>query len=78
MFLGESEEDATIARRNWFCLSCDRKLDKYQGKLGHHLVNSQLKTKTLQQDTVGGGMVLKSAKSKLDLPKVMSTNIKKI
>lgn len=47
MFLGESEEDATIARRNWFCLSCDRKLDKYQGKLGHHLVNSQLKTKTL-------------------------------
>lgn len=27
---------------------------------------------------MGGGMVLKNAKSKIDLPKVMSTNIKKM
>ncbi len=47
MFLGDSEEDATIARRNWFCLSCDRKLDKYQGKVGNHLISNQLKSKTL-------------------------------
>lgn len=78
MFLGDSEEDATIARRNWFCLSCDRKLDKYQGKVGNHLISNQLKSKTLEQDTVGGGMVLKSAKSKLDLPKVFSSNLKKL
>jgi hypothetical protein len=77
MFLGDSEEDTTIARKNWFCLSCDKRLDKYQGKVGNHLVNSQLKTKTLEQDTVGGGMVLKPSKSKLDLPKVFNNSVKR-
>lgn len=26
LFMGESEEDACIAKRNWVCLSCDKNL----------------------------------------------------
>lgn len=70
LFMGESEEDACIARKNWVCLSCDKKLEKYQGRIGHHLVNDKLKVRTLDQDTVGGGMTLKSSKSRVDLPNV--------
>ena len=63
-----NEEDACIARRNWVCLSCEKKLDKYQGKIGSHLATGQLKTKPLEQESVGGGMTLRPSKSKVDLP----------
>lgn len=65
-----NEEDARIARKQWVCLSCDKKLDKFQGKMGNHLVTSQMKSKPLDQDSVGGGMTLKPSKSKFDLPNV--------
>lgn len=48
-FAGKNEEDACIARKNWICLSCDKKLDKYQGKIGQHLVSAQLKAKAYDQ-----------------------------
>lgn len=70
---GANEEDALIGRKNWFCMSCDKKLDKYQGKVGPHLPTSQLKSKNLDQETVGGGMTLRPSKSKVDLPHVKST-----
>lgn len=44
-----NEEDACIARRNWVCLSCEKKLDKYQGKIGNHIATGQLKAKGLDQ-----------------------------
>ena len=44
--------------------------DRYQGKLGPHVVSAQLKSKTLEQDIVGGGMTLRPSKSKYDLPNV--------
>ncbi len=35
----DSTEDARIARTNqWNCLSCDKNLQSYQGKLGRHVV----------------------------------------
>ena len=34
----DNTEDARIARTNWFCLSCDKNLLGYQGKLGKHVV----------------------------------------
>lgn len=45
--MSPSEEDACIARKNWVCLSCEKSLDKYQGKIGTHLASAQLKSKTL-------------------------------
>jgi len=40
-----NEEDARIARKGWNCLSCDKKLDAYQGKVGTHIVSAVLKSK---------------------------------
>ena len=62
-----AEEDAYLARKNWFCLSCDRKLEPYRGKLGNHMINAQVKSKLIDQDVVGGGMLFKN-KSKIELP----------
>lgn len=36
-FLNLSEDDARIGRKNWFCLSCDHKLNNYTGKIGEHI-----------------------------------------
>lgn len=33
----ENTEDARIAKTNWFCLSCDKNLSNYQGKVGKHV-----------------------------------------
>jgi hypothetical protein len=62
-----NEEDAYIARKNWNCLSCDKKLEAYRGKVGTHLISAQLKSKGVDQDVIGGGMLFK-AKSKYELP----------
>ena len=72
MMTSESEEDAIIARKNWFCLSCDKKLESYRGRVGAHLNNStQAKGESLKNEFVGGGMMFKS-KSKVDLPRVQA------
>lgn len=64
-----NEEDALIAKKNWLCLSCDKKLDTYKGRIGSHLNHNQLKGKLLESEVAGGGMMFKS-KSKYDLPTV--------
>ena len=70
---GANEEDTLIGRKNWFCMSCDKKLDKYHGKVGPHLASNQFKPKAMEQDITGGGMTLRPSKSKVDLPHVKST-----
>lgn len=35
----DNNEDARIARsNNWQCLSCDKNLQAYQGKIGKHVI----------------------------------------
>lgn len=34
----DNTDDARIARTNWYCLSCDKNLQTYQGKIGRHVV----------------------------------------
>lgn len=43
----EEEEDARIGKTSWFCLSCDRGLKKFKGRIGEHLVADSLKGKKL-------------------------------
>ena len=33
----ESVEDARAAKKNWFCLSCDKVLEGCSGKVGKHI-----------------------------------------
>ncbi len=54
------EEDACTARKNWICLSCDKNLDTYKGKLGNHLVSAQMKGKPIENEVIGGGMLFRS------------------
>ena len=42
----ENTEDARIARTNWFCLSCDKNLNNYRGKIGKHIVWDSMPIKT--------------------------------
>ena len=42
---GDNTEDARIARTNWVCLSCDKNLLGYQGKVGRHVVWDQMPLK---------------------------------
>jgi len=54
------EEDAYIAKKNWFCLSCDRKLEPYRGRVGSHMPGGQVKGKTIDHEIIGGGMLFRN------------------
>ena len=41
----DNTEDARVARTNWVCLSCDKNLLGYQGKIGRHVVWDQMPLK---------------------------------
>ena len=36
MIANEGEAEATMARRDWACLSCDKGMEKFDGKQGEH------------------------------------------
>lgn len=56
-FLSLNEEDARIARKSWFCLSCDRKLNTFTGKIGEHIPNTGLKGSKLNSTiSIGNGL----------------------
>jgi len=48
----DNTEDARIAKTNWFCLSCDKNLLGYQGKIGRHVVWDQMPLKGLVKTTI--------------------------
>jgi hypothetical protein len=42
-------EDARAAKKNWFCLSCDKVLEGYSGKVGKHIPWDALSPKTVNK-----------------------------
>ena len=40
----DNTEDARAAKKSWFCLSCDKVLQNYNGKVGKHIVWDALGT----------------------------------
>lgn len=53
MFKNEDNtEDARIAKTNWFCLSCDKNLQTYQGKIGKHVVWDSMPLKGVNKSFV--------------------------
>ncbi len=46
----ENQDDARIAKSSaWNCLSCDKSLSNYQGKIGRHVVWDQMPLKGLNK-----------------------------
>lgn len=62
----DNTEDARVARTNWFCLSCDKNLLGYQGKIGRHVVWDQMPLKGTMKATIEK-KGLPSLKSKWEL-----------
>lgn len=56
-FLNVGEEDARIAKKNWFCLSCDRKLNTFTGKIGDFIPSPGMKGAKLNS-TISLGTLL--------------------
>jgi hypothetical protein len=49
----ENTDDARIARSNqWQCLSCDKNLHSYQGKIGKHLVWDSMPLKGINKSFI--------------------------
>ena len=49
----QNTEDARAAKKNWFCLSCDKVLQNYNGKVGKHIVWDALGTNKFSTKTNG-------------------------
>lgn len=47
------EDEALLARKQWNCASCDKGLEKYQGKVGQHLNWDTVSSKKLSPNKVG-------------------------
>lgn len=47
------EDEALIVRKQWNCVSCDKSLEKYQGKVGHHLNWESMSAKKLSPSKAG-------------------------
>jgi hypothetical protein len=52
----DNSDDARIARSNqWQCLSCDKNLHSYQGKIGKHMVWDSIPLKGINKSFVNQG-----------------------
>ena len=47
------EDDATLVKKQWTCISCDKNLDKYQGKVGQHLNWDTISSKKISPTKFG-------------------------
>ena len=58
----DNTEDARVAKSSWFCLSCDKNLHDYRGKVGRHVVWDSIPMKTNNSST---GKLLKENQKNL-------------
>ena len=47
------EDEGLLVRKQWTCVSCDKGLDKYQGKVGQHLNWDTVASKKISPTKVG-------------------------
>jgi hypothetical protein len=65
----ENVEDARLAKKNWFCLSCDKVLEGYSGKVGKHIPWDALSPKNVLKITqMGNTSKIEAGKRKDPLP----------
>ena len=47
------EDEALLVKKQWTCVSCDKGLEKYQGKVGQHLNWDNVNAKKMSPIKVG-------------------------
>jgi hypothetical protein len=47
------EEEALVVKKQWTCVSCDKGLEKYQGKVGQHLNWDNVNAKKMSPTKAG-------------------------
>jgi predicted ATP-dependent serine protease len=48
-----NEDDALLVKKQWTCISCDKNLEKYAGKIGQHLNWESLSSKKISPSRIG-------------------------
>ena len=48
-----NEDDALIVKKNWTCISCDKMVEKFSGKVGQHLNWDSVQPKKISPSKVG-------------------------
>ena len=48
-----NDDDALLVKKQWTCVSCDKNLDKYGGKVGQHLNWDTMNAKKLSPTKMG-------------------------
>lgn len=48
-----NEDDALIVKKNWTCISCDKMVEKFSGKVGQHLNWDSIQAKKLSPTKIG-------------------------
>jgi len=47
------EDEALLVRKQWTCVSCDKGLEKYQGRVGQHLSWESISSKKISPTKAG-------------------------
>ncbi len=48
-----TDDDALIVKKNWTCISCDKMIEKFNGKMGQHVNWDSVQAKKLSPAKVG-------------------------
>lgn len=48
-----SDDDALLVKKQWTCVSCDKQVEKYNGKIGQHLNWDSMNSKKLSPSKAG-------------------------
>lgn len=48
-----SDDDALLVKKQWTCISCDKQIEKYNGKIGQHLNWDSMNSKKLSPSKAG-------------------------
>ena len=65
-----NEDDALIVKKNWTCISCDKMIEKFNGKVGQHLNWDSIQSKKISPGKAGAfgqaGQLASKIKSLMD------------
>lgn len=48
-----NEDDALVVKKNWTCISCDKMVEKFNGKVGQHLNWDSIQAKKISPTKIG-------------------------